>query len=76
MAGKKYRRMFINVISVGGDSMEKLFTIKEAADELQIDVHEVCKLIKSKELKGIKIGSIKILRSELLKYKEKKGTSE
>lgn len=53
--------------------MKRLYTIIEVADELNISVHEVYELIKSKELKGIKLGSIKILKSELLKYKDKKS---
>lgn len=49
--------------------MEKLCTIIETANELKIGVHDVYKLIKNKELHGIKIGSIKIAKSELEKYK-------
>ena len=63
--------MFINIkLYLGGKGMgKKLYTIIEASEELNISTNKVMELIVNKKLNCIKLGSIKILKSDLLKYR-------
>ena len=47
---------------------EKAYTVIEAANELNISITDVYDLINASKLNAIKVGSIKILKSELLNY--------
>lgn len=47
---------------------KKIYTVIEAAKKLSISNNMIYQLIKEKKLKAIKVGSIKILESDLLKY--------
>lgn len=40
--------------------IKKLYTVKEVADILRVNTDSVYKLIKSKQLQAVKIGTIKI----------------
>lgn len=55
---------------------KKLYTIVEAAEELSISISKVYELIINKKLNCIKVGSIKILKSDLLKYKNRNNNSK
>ena len=49
---------------------EKTYTVIEVASELNMSINDVYELINARKLSAIKLGSIKILRSELLNYKD------
>lgn len=50
--------------------MEQIYTIKEAAQILRVNTNYIYREIGEGKIKAIKIGSLKILESELLRYKE------
>lgn len=48
--------------------MEQIYTIKEAAQILRVNTNYIYREIGEGKIKAIKIGSLKILESELLRY--------
>lgn len=51
-----------------GDRMENIYTIKEVSKILKVNSNFVYNEIKNGKIKAMKIGSLKILESELMKY--------
>ncbi|ACD22639.1 helix-turn-helix domain-containing protein [Clostridium botulinum] len=47
-----------------------LYTVSEAAELLKINRNSVYDLLKHNVIKGLKLGSLKITRNELLKFLE------
>ena len=50
-----------------------LLTVREVAEMLKVNRNYVYNAIKSGELKSVNIGSIKVRRTDLESYVEKKG---
>lgn len=47
---------------------EKAYTVIEVANELKMSINDVYELINTSKLNAIKLGSIKVLKSEVLNY--------
>lgn len=47
-----------------------LYTVSETAELLKINRNSVYELLKNNVIKGLKLGSLKITRNELLKFLE------
>lgn len=56
------------VNNLRGDSMENIYTIREVAKTLKVNPNFVYNEIKNGNIKAIKIGSLKILESEVARY--------
>lgn len=54
--------------------MEQIYTIKEAAQILRVNTNYIYREIGEGKIKAVKIGSLKILESELLKYIDTKSS--
>lgn len=54
--------------------MEQIYTIKEAAQILRVNTNYIYREIGEGKIKAIKIGSLKILESELLRYIDTKSS--
>lgn len=54
--------------------MEQIYTIKEAAQILRVNTNYIYREISEGKIKAIKIGSLKILESELLRYIDTKSS--
>ena len=54
--------------------MEQIYTIKEAAQILRVNTNYLYREIGEGKIKAIKIGSLKILESELLRYIDTKSS--
>lgn len=59
---------------VGVQQMEQIYTIKEAAQILRVNTNYIYREIGEGKIKAIKIGSLKILESELLRYIDTKSS--
>ncbi|OOM48580.1 helix-turn-helix domain protein [Clostridium beijerinckii] len=58
-------------IRVGESRMEPvLYTVSEAAELLKINRNSVYDLLKKNVIRGLKLGSLKITRAELMKFLE------
>lgn len=53
--------------------MEQIYTIKEAAQILRVNTNYIYREIGEGKIKAVKIGSLKILESELLRYIDTKS---
>ena len=54
--------------------MEQIYTIKESAQILKVNTNYIYREIGEGKIKAIKIGSLKILESELLRYIDTKSS--
>lgn len=54
--------------------MEQIYTIKEAAQILRVNTNYIYREIGEGKIKAVKIGSLKILESELLRYIDTKSS--
>ena len=54
--------------------MEQIYTIKEAAQILRVNTNYIYREIGEGKIKAIKIGSLKILESGLLRYIDTKSS--
>ena len=54
--------------------MEQIYAIKEAAQILRVNTNYIYREIGEGKIKAIKIGSLKILESELLRYIDTKSS--
>lgn len=54
--------------------MEQIYTIKEAAQILRVNTNYIYREIGEGKNKAVKIGSLKILESELLRYIDTKSS--
>ena len=54
--------------------MEQINTIKEAAQILRVNTNYIYREIGEGKIKAVKIGSLKILESELLRYIDTKSS--
>lgn len=54
--------------------MEQIYTIKEAAQILRVNTNYIYREIGEGKIKAVKIGSLKILESELLIYIDTKSS--
>lgn len=54
--------------------MEQIYTIKEAAQILRVNTNYIYREIGEGIIKAVKIGSLKILESELLRYIDTKSS--
>ena len=54
--------------------MGQIYTIKEAAQILRVNTNYIYREIGEGKIKAIKIGSLKILESELLRYIDTKSS--
>lgn len=55
----------------GGVSMEKiLYTVSEVSELLKINKNAVYELLKKRRLQGLKLGSMKVTKKELLRFLE------
>lgn len=54
--------------------MEQIYTIKEVAQILRVNTNYIYREIGEGKIKAIKIGSLKILESELLRYIDTKSS--
>lgn len=54
--------------------MEQIYTVKEAAQILRVNTNYIYREIGEGKIKAIKIGSLKILESELLRYIDTKSS--
>lgn len=59
---------------VEAQQMEQIYTIKEAAQILRVNTNYIYREIGEGKIKAIKIGSLKILESELLRYIDTKSS--
>ncbi|MDO5518589.1 MAG: helix-turn-helix domain-containing protein [Clostridium sp.] len=50
--------------------MKEIYTVIETANELGVSTYDVYELIRDNRLQGIKIGSLKIPKNELLRIKD------
>lgn len=58
-------------IRVGESIMEPvLYTVSEAAELLKVNRNSVYDLLKKNVIRGLKLGSLKITRAELMKFLE------
>lgn len=58
-------------LKIGGMGMEPvLYTVSETAELLKINRNSVYELLKNNVIKGLKLGSLKVTRNELLKFLE------
>ena len=53
---------------------EQIYTIKEAAQILRVNTNYIYREIGEGKIKAVKIGSLKILESELLRYIDTKSS--
>lgn len=54
--------------------MEQIYTIKEAAQILRVNTNYIYREIGEGKIKAVKIGSLKILELELLRYIDTKSS--
>lgn len=54
--------------------MEQIYTIKEASQILRVNTNYIYREIGEGKIKAVKIGSLKILESELLRYIDTKSS--
>lgn len=54
--------------------IEQIYTIKEAAQILRVNTNYIYREIGEGKIKAVKIGSLKILESELLRYIDTKSS--
>lgn len=54
--------------------MEQIYTIKEAAQILRVNTNYIYREIGEGKIKAVKIGSLKMLESELLRYIDTKSS--
>ena len=54
--------------------MEQIYTIKDAAQILRVNTNYIYREIGEGKIKAVKIGSLKILESELLRYIDTKSS--
>ena len=54
--------------------IDQIYTIKEAAQILRVNTNYIYREIGEGKIKAIKIGSLKILESELLRYIDTKSS--
>ena len=54
--------------------MKQIYTIKEAAQILRVNTNYIYREIGEGKIKAVKIGSLKILESELLRYIDTKSS--
>lgn len=54
--------------------MEQIYTIKEVAQILRVNTNYIYREIGEGKIKAVKIGSLKILESELLRYIDTKSS--
>jgi len=61
----------MGVLFEGDGNMEPvLYTVTEAAELLKVNRNSVYELLKKNVIRGLKLGSLKITRTELIKFLE------
>ena len=53
-----------------------LYTVSEVAELLKVNRNSIYELLKKSVIRGLKIGSLKITRTELIKFLEENNGSE